>query len=184
MMNPKEKTSKGKFLSLILRHQPETIGLMLDAAGWTSVAELLAQLAAHGHPMSAAELEILVATNDKQRYAFNTDHTQIRANQGHSLTEVDLGLTPQLPPEILFHGTAQVTLAAILATGLEKRSRQHVHLSLDSVTARKVGARHGKPVVLQVAAGAMYRAGHAFYQADNGVWLTDAVAPQYLEVLA
>ena len=125
-------TKNSKFLSLILRHQPETIGLILDEAGWVSVSELLTQLATHGRGMSMEELEHVVATNDKQRFSFNVDKTRIRANQGHSLRTLDLGLQPIEPPEILYHGTAERFLESILQTGLEKRSRQHVHLSADT----------------------------------------------------
>ena len=178
-----QKTVKqSKFLSLVLRHQPETVGLTLDEAGWVSVSELLTQLAAHGRGMSMEELEHVVATNDKQRFSFNADKTRIRANQGHSLKTLDLGLQPIEPPEILYHGTAERFLESILQTGLEKRSRQHVHLSADIDTAHKVGSRHGKPVILKVAAGQMQRNGCVFFRSDNGVWLTDHVPIVYLSI--
>ncbi|MDD5393649.1 MAG: RNA 2'-phosphotransferase [Thiothrix sp.] len=174
-------TKQSKFLSLILRHEPDKIGLTLDEAGWASVPELLAQLAAHGRGMSMEELEHVVTTNDKQRFSFNEDKIRIRANQGHSLKTLDLGLQPIEPPEILYHGTAERFLDSILQTGLEKRSRQHVHLSADEETAYKVGIRHGKPIILKVAAGQMQRDGFNFYRSDNGVWLTDHVPTLYLQ---
>lgn len=177
----KTTIKQSKFLSLILRHQPETIGLTLDEAGWASVAELLEKLAEHNHHMTMEELEQVVITNDKQRFSFNEDKTHIRANQGHSLKTLDLGLHSIEPPETLYHGTAERFLDSILQTGLEKRSRQHVHLSADVETAHKVGIRHGKPIILQVAAGQMQRDGLIFYRSDNGVWLTDHVPVTYLE---
>lgn len=178
----KTTIKQSKFLSLILRHQPETIGLELDEAGWASVPELLEKLTAHNRHMTMAELEQVVITNDKQRFSFNEDKTRIRANQGHSLKTLDLGLQPVEPPESLYHGTAERFLSSILQTGLEKRSRQHVHLSADKETAHKVGIRHGKPVILKVAAGQMQRDGLTFYHSANGVWLTDHVPTTYLEI--
>jgi len=181
-MNPKNTVKQSKFLSLILRHQPEKIGLALDESGWASVSELLVKLTGHGFGMSLEELGYVVASNDKQRFSFNEDQTRIRANQGHSLKTLDLGLQAVEPPKILYHGTAERFLDSILRTGLEKRSRQHVHLSADTETAHKVGIRHGKPAILQVVAGQMQRGGYAFYRSANGVWLTDHVPTQYLEV--
>lgn len=182
-MNEKEKISKGKFLSLILRHQPETIGLKLDEAGWADVEDLLARLAAHNKRLSRAELEELVFTNDKQRYSFNEDASKIRANQGHSLKTVDLQLEPVIPPAILYHGTASRFVDAILQTGLQAQSRQHVHLSQDLETASKVGARHGKPVIFLVAAQQMHLDGLNFYCSANNVWLTEKVSANYLKIV-
>lgn len=182
-MNEKQKTSKGKFLSLILRHQPETIGLTLDEAGWASVDELLAKLAAHKKPLSRAELEELVITNNKQRYSFNADQTKIRANQGHSLPTVDLGLEPLEPPAILYHGTASRFVEVILQEGLTPRSRQHVHLSKDTETATQVGMRHGKPVILLVDAQQMQLDRFEFYCSANSVWLTEKVPAIYLKIV-
>ena len=175
-------TSASKLLSLVLRHQPEAIGLSLDQAGWADVDELLACLQATGKPIDRAMLEQIVATSDKQRFAFNGDRTRIRASQGHSI-QVDLGLQPAMPPPRLFHGTASRFLESIERTGLEPRERHHVHLSADAGTATAVGRRHGPPVVLAVDAGAMHAAGFRFYRSDNGVWLTDAVPPQYLSTM-
>jgi putative RNA 2'-phosphotransferase len=146
------------------------------------VADLLTACDRHGFPISWAELQAVVAENDKARFAFSPDGLLIRANQGHSIP-VNLGYVPLEPPETLFHGTAVRFLASIQQQGLVKGGRHHVHLSPDRETARRVGQRHGQPVVLQVASGTMYRDGYVFYQSDNGVWLVDAVPPAYLTVM-
>jgi putative RNA 2'-phosphotransferase len=169
-----------KFLSLVLRHEPERIGISLDPQGWVAVDDLLAAAARAGKPISREQLDLVVATNDKKRFALSPDGSRIRASQGHSV-EVDLALPPVVPPERLFHGTATRFLDAIRAEGLRSQSRQHVHLSPDEETAVKVGQRHGRPAILVVLAGAMHSAGHLFYRSDNGVWLTAAVPPEYLE---
>ena len=178
-MNEKQKRQIGKFISLILRHEPEKIGLQLDEAGWADVDELLAGLKRKGRDISFAQLQDLVTTNDKQRYSFNADQTRIRANQGHSL-KLDLQLAAAEPPEQLYHGTATRFLDSIREQGLVKGSRHHVHLSADTETAQKVGSRHGKPVILTVAAQAMSAAGYTFYCSENGVWLTEFVPVEYL----
>lgn len=169
-----------KFLSLILRHEPEAIGLRLDAEGWADVDELIAKAAAHGKRYDRELLHELVRDNDKQRFKLSDDGDRIRANQGHSI-DIDLALVPIEPPALLYHGTATRYAAAIRTEGLRKQSRQHVHLSADRDTALKVGSRHGRPVVLQVRAGEMHARGAAFLRADNGVWLTDAVAVEFIE---
>jgi putative RNA 2'-phosphotransferase len=171
-----------KFLSLVLRHKPETIDLTLDEAGWASVAELLQQCEQHGFSVSRSELEGVVVTNDKQRFSFSEDGCYIRANQGHSIA-VALGYQPLEPPEVLYHGTVERFLPAIQKKGLLKGRRHHVHLSADVTTAAKVGARRGRPVILQVHSGQMYRAGHIFYQSANGVWLTEHVPAAYISFL-
>lgn len=168
--------SKSKFLSLVLRHDPKKIGLTLDQNGWANVQELLQKL---GWDMNT--LEYIVATNNKKRFAFNADKTQIRANQGHSIN-VDLQLTPKQPPDILFHGTADTNVQSILSAGLDKRNRQYVHLSSDTTTARKVGERHGNPEILEIDSKAMNEAGFRFFLSDNGVWLTDFVHPKYIKL--
>jgi len=175
----KKDVSQSKFLSLVLRHEPETIGVSLNPNGWIEVEVLLEALASHGRPMSRADLERLVRESDKQRFAFSEDGERIRANQGHSV-EVDLGLAPQTPPEILYHGTVDRFLDSILATGLRKGERHHVHLSADVETARKVGQRRGKPVILEVRSGDMHRAGQTFLLSGNGVWLVDHVPTQFI----
>jgi putative RNA 2'-phosphotransferase len=178
-MNERDLTSASKFLSLVLRHKPETIGLKLDEAGWTDVEELLAACARHGKRLTREGLDRIVAENDKKRFAFSDDGQRIRASQGHSV-KVDLGYSPAEPPETLYHGTAPQFLDSIRAEGLRAGQRHHVHLSRDRETASRVGQRRGKPVILCVAAGRMHREGHAFFISANGVWLTETVPPSYL----
>lgn len=166
-----------KYLSKHLRHRPERIGLTLDAHGWVAVDDLIRATAAHNFPITRAELDHVVAVNDKQR--FTVEGERIRASQGHSVT-VDLDLPPVKPPPYLYHGTAPHALAAIRAEGLRRMNRHHVHLSADRETATRVGARRGRPVVLSVDAGTMHTDGHTFHVSANGVWLTDAVPQRYL----
>jgi putative RNA 2'-phosphotransferase len=170
-----------KYLARHLRHDPGRIGIVLDPAGWVGVDELLAAAARDGFAFSRAELEHVVATNDKRRYAIEGEGeaARIRASQGHSVA-VDLGLPPVEPPPFLYHGTVARSLAAIRAEGLRPMARQHVHLSPDRETATRVGARRGQPVILVVDAGAMHRAGHEFRSSANGVWLVAAVPPAFL----
>lgn len=168
-----------KFLSLILRHEPQAIGIVLDAGGWVAADELITKARLAGTEIDDEGLRTVVAESDKKRFTLSQDGRRIRAAQGHSMP-VDLGLVPTAPPETLFHGTAVTSLDAILREGLRPQSRQKVHLSADTLTAVKVGQRHGKPVILTVAAGRMQADGLVFWQADNGVWLTDAVPPAYL----
>jgi len=175
--------SLSKFVSLILRHEPQRIGLTLDAQGWAGVEELLAAAARHGTVLTRENLESIVAQNEKQRFAFSDDGQRIRARQGHSI-DVNLELACQTPPDILFHGTATRFLESIRATGLEARSRQHVHLSHDEATAMQVRQRHGKPVVLKVRAGQMHAVGHQFFLSENHIWLTAAVPVEFLELAA
>jgi putative RNA 2'-phosphotransferase len=168
-----------KFLRLVLRHEPAKAGIALDGEGWVNVADLLRGCEAAGIGISHAELTQLVAQNDKQRFAFSEDGTRIRANQGHSL-EVNLAYPAVEPPARLFHGTARHRLASIQLHGLTKGSRHHVHLSSGAETAMAVGRRHGEPVVLAVMSAEMASAGHPFFQSANGVWLADAVPPEFL----
>lgn len=169
-----------KFLSLILRHQPEKLGVTLDANGWGSVPEIIRKMNERGMNVDLEQIIAVVKNNDKQRFSLSDDHRRIRANQGHSIP-VNLELQPQEPPAFLFHGTATKNLASIRANGLSPGNRQHVHLSWDEETAVKVGQRHGKPVVLKVRAGDMHREGHVFFLSENKVWLTGLVPPGYLE---
>lgn len=172
-----ETTSK--FLSLILRHQPESIGLTLDAEGWADFGELIRLASARGTPLTRELVAEVVASSDKQRFALSDDGARIRASQGHSV-KIDLGLEPQVPPPQLFHGTASRFVDSIRDGGLTPAARQHVHLSSTLATAVAVGTRHGKPVVLTVQSGDMHREGMAFYLSENGVWLTDAVPVRYI----
>jgi putative RNA 2'-phosphotransferase len=169
-----------KFLSLVLRHQPQSIGLVLDEAGWVDVDQLLARAATARQPLTRKLLEEVVATSDKQRFAFSADGQRIRANQGHSVP-IDLGLQPVVPPATLFHGTASRFLPSIQANGLVRGNRHHVHLSENVKTARAVGGRHGEVVVLRIDAERMARDGHLFYRTDNDVWLADTVPVGYFE---
>ncbi len=167
-----------KYLSLILRHQPEAAGITLDEHGWADVDELIAGVS-KTRPFDRAMLEEIVATDEKQRYSFSEDGTRIRANQGHSVP-VDVELEQRVPPDVLFHGTGEKSVSSIELQGLLPGSRLYVHLSPDAQTARKVGSRHGRPVVYTVDSGAMARDGYVFYLSANGVWLTKEVPPRYL----
>lgn len=177
----KQLTHTSKFLSLVLRHQPDAAGITLDAHGWADVSELLRGMTNAGQPIDTDLLEEIVRTDEKQRYSFSADHTKIRANQGHSVA-VDLELQPVTPPDVLWHGTASRFLESIMAEGLKPMSRQYVHLSPDIETAKKVGIRHGKPVILQIDTKRMHADGFAFYRAENGVWLTGSVPVRYISI--
>ncbi|HCT26788.1 MAG TPA: RNA 2'-phosphotransferase [Stenotrophomonas sp.] len=168
-----------KFMSLVLRHEPEKIGLQLDAQGWADVDDLLQRMADHGVVLDRQSLQTVVETNDKQRFALSDDGLRIRASQGHSI-KVDLGLEALQPPAWLYHGTVARFVGAIREQGLRPGERQHVHLSLDRQTAQQVGARRGAPVILSVDAGRMHADGHVFHRSANGVWLTTHVPPRYI----
>ncbi|HLY27443.1 MAG TPA: RNA 2'-phosphotransferase [Aggregatilineales bacterium] len=178
-MDDKRRVKLSKYLSKVLRHDPSKLGLSLAPGGWVEIDDLLAACARNQFEITRLELEEVVATSDKQRFAIDDSLTRIRANQGHSV-KVDLQLAPLEPPSILFHGTGQQSAEIIRAEGLKKMSRHHVHLSADLVTARKVGARHGNPSVFVINAAAMYQDGFSFYRSANGVWLVDHVPPSYL----
>ena len=180
-MDDKQRTRLSKFMSKVLRHEPESVGLTLEAGGWALVDDLIAGLARAGTRVSREDVEAVVRGCEKQRFAIDDSGTKIRANQGHS-AEVELAFEPVEPPAELFHGTAKASVTLILRDGLLRMARHHVHLSADRQTATRVGARHGKPVVLIVDAAKMRADGHTFYRAANGVWLVDRVPPQYLRV--
>jgi putative RNA 2'-phosphotransferase len=168
-----------KFLSLLLRHKPEVVGLSLDAKGWAEIEDIVRLTAGRHTPLTKNLIEEITATSDKKRFVISDDGTRIRANQGHSIV-VDLDLEPRDPSETLFHGTATRFLESIWRQGLVKGNRQHVHLSPDRATALKVGQRHGKPVILSIAAQAMQVSGYVFFLSTNGVWLTEHVPVQFL----
>ena len=180
-MSSDEDKALSKYLSYVLRHAPDAGGIQLEPGGWVQIDRLLAGAASQGNPIERADFFNIVASSDKKRFTLSDDQTRVRAAQGHSI-DVDLGLVPMKPPETLWHGTAETSVAAIQREGLLPGSRQHVHLSSDPDTARKVGMRHGKPVILTIQAGRAHQDGHAFWQADNGVWLTDPLPAQYLSM--
>lgn len=179
-MTEKEIIRTSKFLSLVLRHEPERVGLKLGEAGWVGVDELLLAVNRNGVALTLEELKQIVATSDKKRFAFSDDGRSIRASQGHSV-EVDLQYPPQMPPEILYHGTATRFLDGIRQQGLQRMERHDVHLSAETKVTVQVGSRHGKPVLLTIRAGDMHRAGFEFRCSANGVWLVDHVPPQFIE---
>lgn len=181
-MNEKTAKSVSKFLSLVLRHSPETIELKLDENGWADVDELILKCNKKGsqNQMTAELLDYVVENNDKKRFAFNDDKTKIRASQGHSIS-VELNLNEAEPSEFLYHGTVEKFLENIQKEGLQKMSRQHVHLSKDRETAIKVGGRRGVPQILTIKSGEMFKDGFKFYLSENNVWLTDEVPAKYIE---
>jgi putative RNA 2'-phosphotransferase len=169
-----------KFLSFVLRHQPQAIGIALDREGWTDIDALLAAAARDGRRLDRALLDEVVRTNDKGRFAISADGLRIRAVQGHSSATVQLTHRALAPPPLLYHGTATRFVAAIMRQGLRPGARHHVHLSQERATAAGVGARYGMPVVLEVDAAAMAADGFVFFLAENGVWLTAGVPARYL----
>ncbi len=175
-------TELSKFISLILRHKPQAIGIELDEHGWASVDELISGIS-KTKEINFGILEEIVKADSKQRYSFNEDKTLIRANQGHSIP-VDVELEEKLPPDILWHGTGEKFVSSIDVQGLIPKSRLYVHLSKDRETAETVGRRHGKPVIYKVKAGEMASDGFKFYLSVNGVWLTKSVPVKYLEKLS
>lgn len=181
-MSKSKPRNISKLLSLILRHQPELIDLKLDGAGWADLDELIDKLNAKNKTdLTRSDIAEVVATSDKQRFRLSDDGTRIRANQGHSI-DIDLELEAVEPPAFLYHGTATRFVPSIMEHGLSKRERHHVHLSAERATAEAVGTRHGKLAMLLVDAPAMHRAGHEFFISANGVWLTDHVPPQHLQL--
>ena len=175
------KTSK--FIALILRHKPETIGITLDEHGWANVQELIDGINATGkHQLNMELLEEIVRLDEKQRYSFNEDRSLIRANQGHSIP-VDVDLRETLPPKVLYHGTGEKYVPSIDEQGLFPKSRLYVHMSADKETVKTVGSRHGKPVIYEIDCKSMSDDGYRFYLSENHVWLTKAVPAKYLKKL-
>ncbi len=173
------KIETSRFISLVLRHKPEVIGIKLDRHGWAKVSELIAGVN-KTHPLDLDMLEEIVKTDDKQRFSFNEDKTLIRANQGHSI-KVDVQLEAKIPPDILYHGTGEKYVNSIDQAGLLPKSRLYVHLSKDKETARKVGSRHGKAVIYEIDTQTMVKDGYQFYLSVNNVWLTKEVPVKYLK---
>ncbi len=178
----KPRRSHSKFLSLVLRHKPETVGVALDPQGWTDIESLLAGYRKKGLELDRETLIRIVEANDKQRFQFSSDRLMIRACQGHTIP-VDLELEATVPPHRLYHGTTERFLPSILKRGLEKGRRNYVHLSPDTDTARKVGSRRGPASILEIRSEDMHQDGFRFYQAANGVWLTDHVPAPYIQPL-
>jgi len=170
-----------KTLSYWLRHNPGAADLTVDAEGWAATGSVLDAFASRGRLVDRALLQRVVDENDKNRFELSTDGRLVRARQGHSIP-VDLGWPAADPPAFLYHGTVERFVRPILTEGLKPRSRHHVHLSPDRETARKVGSRRGKPVILQIDAAAMAGAGYAFHLSGNGVWLTEHVPPRFIQV--
>lgn len=179
----KDTTKLSKFLSFVLRHKPETIGLKLDSNGWITIQELLTRSNATGTKFDLEELLHVVESSDKKRFSISADGLHIRAAQGHSVP-VELGLSSQRPPCVLYHGTATQFVELIFREGLKPQNRQQVHLSIDKATARRVGQRHGEPRILKVDTLAMHANGFDFFLADNGVWLTDLVPSEFLSIIS
>lgn len=172
----KSLTSISKFLSYVLRHRPDAIGITLDEHGWASVDEIIAK---SKDPITWEQIVEVVSSNDKKRFSLDVENRRIRANQGHSV-DVDVQLKAAVPPPVLYHGTAYKFLGAIVKEGLKPMSRQHVHLSADKETAQNVGSRRGQAEILKIDAHAMTRDGHQFYLSENGVWLVDSVPVKYI----
>jgi putative RNA 2'-phosphotransferase len=172
-------TKVSKYISLILRHKPEEIGIALDEHGWANVDELIKGVSENYPGFCIDILKEIVRTDEKQRYSFNEDYTLIRANQGHSIP-VDVELEECEPPEYLYHGTGEKYVESIDSDGLISKSRLYVHLSDNIDTAISVGKRHGKSVIYLVDSGKMCRQGFVFYRSANGVWLTKHVPAEYL----
>jgi putative RNA 2'-phosphotransferase len=177
----KKLTETSKFLSYILRHQPQSIGLTLNTEGWADIAELIACANKSGNTIDRALIQQVVDTSDKKRFTISDDGLRIRAAQGHSTASVAMTYPEQTPPEFLYHGTATRFLESIRKEGLKPGERHYVHLSANVKTATEVGQRYGTPSVLIVAALIMHRAGFTFFLADNGVWLTEAVPVRFIE---
>ena len=181
-MNEKKLVKISKYLSKHLRHQPERLGLILENGGWVKIEDLLKACAKNNFPLTFEELRQVVEQNDKQRFSFDEIGAKIRANQGHSV-EVDLQLKSAIPPAQLFHGTAERNVRMIQEHGLLKMARHHVHLSIDTETARRVGMRYGKPVIFEIDTSAMLENGFEFFVSANGVWLVETVPPKFLKIL-
>ncbi|WP_053957478.1 RNA 2'-phosphotransferase [Inediibacterium massiliense] len=180
MENPNTKLSK--YISLILRHKPEIIGVKLDNHGWCDVDDLLFRMNKNGKIINRSQLDEIVKMDDKDRYTYNDDGTKIRANQGHSI-DVDIELEKEIPPQYLYHGTIQKYVLPILKEGIKKGQRQYVHLSTNIEIAKIVGKRRGIPVILKIEAGKMYLDGYQFYLSKNKVWLCDYVPNKYISVM-
>ncbi|MFK7766337.1 MAG: RNA 2'-phosphotransferase [Mariniblastus sp.] len=178
-MTEKQIKSTSKFLSLVLRHQPDLINITLTESGWVAVDRLLQHMGQHGKKLTIEQLAHVVETNDKQRFEFSDDRKEIRARQGHSVS-VELGYKPTEPPNILYHGTPKDVVSKIQTSGLKKQKRHDVHLHQNTDTASEAGGRRGKPVLLMIQSKKMFDDGFEFFVTENKVWLTDNVPPEYI----
>jgi putative RNA 2'-phosphotransferase len=169
-----------KFLSYVLRHEPQSIGLTLDSEGWADIADLIAKANQHGHEINENMVRAIVQNSDKKRFSISDEGLRIRAVQGHSASIVDIQYQPETPPDFLYHGTATRFLTSILQQGLIAKQRHYVHLSHDTETACAVGKRYGKPVILIINALKMHQQGFKFFRAENGVWLTNHVPVEFI----
>ena len=179
-MNQKTNKRISKFLSLVLRHQPETIGIELDESGWVEISDLISGMIRSGRDVTINQIKEVVKTNDKQRFTISDDDQRIRAKQGHSV-EVELGYQPATPPESLCHGTPDRFIPLIRDEGLKKMQRHHVHMHEDQKLAKEVGSRRGHSVLLNIRSREMHDAGHEFFVTENDVWLTDHVPPEFID---
>ncbi len=179
-MDAKKEKNRSKFLSLLLRHQPELLHLEIEEGGWTNTKILIEKINQKNDTFTFQQLEEIVENDDKQRFGFNEDKTKIRANQGHS-TKVEMNYQPKTPPPVLYHGTATTNVESILKNGILKGNRQFIHLSVDTETAQKVGSRHGKPYIFKIETFKMQEAGILFYCSENGVWLVDFIPKEFLK---
>ncbi|ESS59412.1 RNA 2'-phosphotransferase, Tpt1 / KptA family protein [Enterobacter cloacae S611] len=177
----KKSTDTSKFLSYVLRHEPEAIELTLDKEGWAVIDDLILRAGNKGYALDKDLIFNVVESSEKKRFTISEDGLRIRAAQGHSTQQVNITYAEKTPPDILYHGTATRFIAQIREQGLLALSRQYVHLSSDEDTAVQVGQRYGKPVLLKIKATDMYEKGFKFYQADNGVWLTAHVPYEYIQ---
>jgi putative RNA 2'-phosphotransferase len=168
-----------KYMSLILRHKPEVIGITLDEHGWANTNELVAGVKKKFPDFSKSWLYMIVETDEKKRYSFGNGLSKIRANQGHSIP-VNLELEPETPPSWLYHGSALKYEKSIMEQGLIPKSRLYVHLSNDVETAINVGTRHGSPMIFRVNTKQMFEDGYEFFLSENRVWLTKEVPVRYL----
>lgn len=175
----KENTNLSRFISYVLRHNPDAAGIKLSENGWADVNELLDGINKTGRKINFETLKTIVDKDNKRRFSFNDDMTKIRANQGHSIN-VQVEMAERIPPDVLYHGTAERFLENIKKYGIVKKTRRYVHLSNDAETAIKVGSRHGKPVVLTIDTKQMVADGYRFLLSANGVWQSQDVPWKYI----
>ena len=180
MQSKETLTTISKHISLLLRHKPEIGNLILDEHGWVETEKLI-EAVSQQRLLDKETLEEIVSSDSKSRYEFSDDHRMIRARHGHSVPVV-LDIEPTIPPDVLYHGTSENVKDVILSEGLKPMVRRYVHLSSDPNTARNVGKRHGRAVVLKVDAGGLSAKEEKFYQTAGGIWLVASVPPEFISV--